>query len=108
MQPIIFIPLYVRYFSISHSKARVCHPQSNGKIEMYYKSIKNECIRRQSFIDNTDVRKSIEEYVQYYNYERLHSALYYLTLYDYLRNNVSGKLEERRKEYWLANMLANN
>ena len=36
---------YLRERDISHSKARVNHPQSNGKIERFHKSLKQECVR---------------------------------------------------------------
>ena len=39
---------YLRERDISHSRARPRHPQSNGKIERFHKSLKVECIRRKA------------------------------------------------------------
>lgn len=95
----------LKHFGIEHSKSRVNHPQSNGKIERYHRSIKSECIRKQSFLDDEDATHAIGKYVDHYNYERLHGSLNYLTPYDYLTNNIDEKIAERRKKLYKAKMI---
>jgi len=46
-------------------------------------------------INLDDERKQITEYIDYYNTKRLHSALFYLTPYDFLNNRIKEKLESR-------------
>ena len=60
-------------------EARVNHPQSNGKIERFHKSLKQECIRVTPMATLEEARKLIDGYVIDYNENRLHSALKYLT-----------------------------
>lgn len=91
---------YLRERDISHSKARVNHPQSNGKIERFHKSLKQECIRVTPMATLEEARKLIDSYVIDYNENRLHSALKYLTPADYLKGEkyIEQCLEERKKK----------
>ena len=45
-----------------------------------------------------DARKQIEKYIEYYNTERLHSSLYYLTPIDYVNDRIEERLTERRRK----------
>ena len=91
---------YLRERDISHSKARVNHPQSNGKIERFHKSLKEECVRVTPMANLEEARKLINDYVIDYNENRLHSALKYLTPADYLKGekHIEQCLEERKKK----------
>ena len=64
---------------VVHSRIRVGHPQSNGKMERFHKTLKSECVRTQALGGFEEVRKIIRTTVHEYNHERLHSALNYLT-----------------------------
>ena len=90
---------YLRERDISHSRARVNHPQSNGKIERFHKSLKQECVRVTAMTDLGEARRLIDGYVVDYNENRLHSALQYLAPADYLKGEEHIKqCLERRKE----------
>ncbi len=103
---------YLRERDISHSRARPYHPQSNGKIERFHKSLKGECVRVTAMADLEEARRLIAEYVEEYNTQRLHSALNYLTPADYLkgpeyveqrlkqRKLVLAAAAQRRRAYW--------
>jgi len=41
---------FLKIAGLKHIRTSVNYPQSNGKIEVWYKTIKTECIRRPSFI----------------------------------------------------------
>ena len=47
---------YLRERDISHSRARVRHPQSNGKMERFHKSLKRECVRVEPMNDLAEAR----------------------------------------------------
>jgi len=85
---------FLKIAGLKHIRTSVNYPQSNGKIEVWYKTIKTECIRRQSFITIEEARIKIAEFVYEYNYHRLHSAIYYVTPFDML----SGRAQEIFKE----------
>ncbi|MGB9876125.1 MAG: IS3 family transposase [bacterium] len=84
---------FLRLAGLQHTRTSLAYPQSNGKIERFHQSLKQECLRKRSLIDLMDARKQIGEYIDYYNRKRLHSALFYLTPEDFL----TGKVEERLK-----------
>lgn len=86
------------------------YPQSNGKIERFHRSLNQECLEVNSFINIDDARNTISKYVEYYNTTRLHSALGYLRPIDYLEGNpdklyqireskMKSAVQERNK-YW--------
>ena len=105
---------YLRERDISHSRTRDCHPQSNGKMERFHRSLKSECVRIRAMGDLEEARRLIAVYVRQYNTERLHSALHYLTPEDYLRGaehvqqrraergRAVQAAAERRRAYWRA------
>ncbi len=51
----------------------------NAVAESFFKTIKYECLNRYSFESYNKLYKSIEEYIKWYNTERLHSFLDYRT-----------------------------
>lgn len=107
---------FMREAGCAHSKARVRHPQSNGKIERWHKTVKSECVRRTPLGDLDEARHVVEDYVQHYNNVRLHSAIHYLTPADALKGPefIAQKLAQRktafdhadaqRRRYWKSTM----
>ena len=110
--------VFLRDAGCAHSKARVRHPQSNGKIERWHKSIKTECVRRTALGDLKEARAVVAAYVLNYNTVRLHSAINYLTPADALHGpaHIAAKLTQRkatfdaadakRRAYWKATAAA--
>lgn len=87
---------YIRNSGYTHVRTSVAYPQSNGKLERFHGTIKSEEIRRSSYLSLDDARAQIAEYVFYYNTERLHSAIYYLTPEDLLLGRMKERLQERQ------------
>jgi transposase InsO family protein len=63
---------------MTHVRTFPFYPQSNGKLERWHQSLKRECIRPNSPVSLTDVRRLVEKYVTEYNEVRLHSANGYI------------------------------
>jgi putative transposase len=55
------------------------YPQSNGKIERWHGTLKQECIRPRIPLTVEDARKIVGEFVNNYNDVRLHGAIGYVT-----------------------------
>lgn len=101
---------FIKFLELTHVKTSVAYPQSNGKLERFHKSLNIECLKMNSFIDFDDTKRIIAKYIEYYNTERLHSALYYLTPEDFLLGREKDKLQlresklkaasENRMRYW--------
>jgi hypothetical protein len=51
------------------------HPQSLGKIERFWGSLWRELLERETFLDLGDARQRIGHFIDYYNFQRPHSAL---------------------------------
>ena len=81
---------YLRNVGLKQTLISAGYPQSNGKMERFYKTIKGECIRRSSFLSISDARRIIAEFIAYYNDKRLHSALDYIAPL----NIILGRKEE--------------
>jgi len=105
---------FLKEAGLHHIKTSVGYPQSNGKIERYFRTMGEECLDVNSFLSIEDARSIIARYVDYYNTKRLHSALYYLTPEDFLMGRVEQRLKERehkiqdaiekRNLYWNSEM----
>ena len=86
------------------------HPQSNGKLERFNRTLKTEHVRRSAYLDYQDACVRMAQWIAYYNGVRLHSAIWYLTPNDVFYNKTAARLAERkeklhnafinRQEYW--------
>jgi len=83
---------FIRLCEMRHVRITPGYPQSNGKIEVWHKTLKSECIRPQTPLNLEDAFRVVERYVAHYNGVRLHAAVGYVTPKD--------KLEGRDKEIW--------
>ena len=54
---------------------RPLHPQTQGKIERFHRTMKNELLKRQAFIDLADADKHLREWRIKYNAVRPHEAI---------------------------------
>ena len=85
---------FIRLCGMTHVKTSFYYPQSNGKKERWYQTLKRECIRPGTPLSLEDARRIVALYVEHYNHVRLHSALGYITPAD--------KLAGREKEIFPA------
>ena len=99
---------YLNLVGIKHITAAPYHPQTNGKVERYHRTIKGE-ISLLSYETPTALRKAIRSFVDYYNYRHYHEGLDNATPYDVLcgrrqqilqrRREVKSRTIEARKSY---------
>lgn len=87
---------FIRHSRFTHVRTSVAYPQSNGKLERFHGTIKSEEIRRNSYLSVPDARNRIAQYIDYYNTERLHSAIHYLTPLDVLLGRIKERLDKRQ------------
>lgn len=89
---------FIRMAGMTHVRTAPFYPQSNGKLERYHKTIKNECIRPKVALSLEEARGQIADYIRYYNEERLHSALGYVAPKDKLEGRDKQIFTERDKK----------
>lgn len=93
---------YLQEVGITHRKTRFYYPQSNGKIERFFQSCKNEAVRRQSYLSLDDLKQQIGKYIQKYNFTRLHSSIGYITPNDMLQGRQTAIFEKRQQKLYDA------
>lgn len=69
---------------MTHVRTSPYYPQSNGKIERWHHTLKDEGIRPNTPLSLDDARKVAGEFIRRYNVERLHSGIGYVTPLDRL------------------------
>jgi len=99
---------YLHLVGIRHITASPFHPQTNGKIERYHRTVKGE-INRVPYDMPSELKEAIKAFIEYYNYRRYHEGLGNVTPYDvytgrYLeiiqrRKEVKSRTLETRKHY---------
>ena len=79
---------FIRLSGMTHVKTSPYYPQSNGKLERYHRTIKGSCLRVKTPLSLEDAQRVVTEFVTYYNHERLHSAIGYITPNDKLEGRA--------------------
>jgi putative transposase len=90
---------YLQLIGIRHILAAPFHPQTNGKLERYHRSIKKE-VNQLPYEAPSHMERAIADFVDYYNHRRYHKALGNVTPADVLYGRREQILE-RRKEVQL-------
>jgi transposase InsO family protein len=88
----------MRHFELDEIPTRVRHPESNGRIERYHRSVREEAFGDSDVENFYQAKDLLARWVRYYNEERLHSALKYLRPADYYRGNPEALLAERKRK----------
>lgn len=74
---------------IRHRLTRVGRPQTNGKVERFHRTIREECWRPRLFATEQEREHALRTFLHYYNHERPHTAL-------------GGKTPNQRREHYFA------
>jgi putative transposase len=104
---------FIRISGMTHVRTSPFYPQSNGKIERWYKSLKGECIRPGTPLSLDEARRLVRGCVDHYNSVRLNSATGYITPRDMLAGRQQEihaerdrKLETARKQRQVRRLQA--
>jgi putative transposase len=96
---------FIRLAGITHVRTSPYYPQSNGKLERWHGTLKQEDFRHKAPQNIEDARRGVGDFVTHYNEVRLHSSLGYITPYDKLAgkaqdiyDNRDSKLEAARSK----------
>jgi len=99
---------YLGLVGIKHITAAPYHPQTNGKIERYHRTMK-EKVNLVPYDTPSELVSEIASFVRYYNYYRYHEALKNVTPNDVYtgrqieilnyRKEVKAKTLQKRKRY---------
>jgi transposase InsO family protein len=94
---------YLEENGLSHTRGRPYHPQTQGKIERWHRSMKNQILLNNYYLP-CELQEHLQKFVSYYNHERYHEALNNLTPADvfYCRGEEILELREMIKRNTLA------
>ncbi len=90
---------FIGHCEMTHVRTSPYYPQSNGKLERYHRSIKQECIRLMTPLTLEDALRVVSGYVDNYNTNRYHSAIGYITPTDRLEGRHKAIFRERKRKY---------
>jgi putative transposase len=109
------IKSFLRKQGIKPVNGRACHPQTQGKIERYHRTMKN-VIKLENYYSPEELERAIADFVDYYNHRRYHESLNNLTPADVYYGRAEKILKERarikketmksrRKKYYKKNTI---
>ena len=82
---------YMGVVGIRHVLAAPYHPQTNGKLERYHRTLKDDC-NQVPYEVVEDLEAAIRDFVEFYNYRRYHQALRVVAPADVLEGRLEGNL----------------
>ena len=96
---------------MAHTRGAPYHPQTQGKIERYHRTMKN-VVKLQHYYFPWELEAALRDFVAYYNNERYHEAIENVTPADVYfgrrfevlteRSKIKRRTMERRKKEYLA------
>ena len=100
---------------MGHTRGRPYHPQTQGKIERYHRTMKN-VVKLENYYFPWELEAALRDFVAYYNHERYHESLdnvtpadaYFGRKYEVLseREKIKTRTMRKRKKEYLAAMAA--
>ena len=87
---------YVENQNMLHSRGRPFHPQTQGKIERYHRSMKN-VILLDNYYTPSELENRISQWVDYYNNYRYHESINNITPSNKY-NGLENKILKKRRE----------
>ena len=85
---------YLAEQRIEHTRGAPYHPQTQGKIERYHRSMKN-VVKLENYYYPWELEQAIGEWVQHYNHERYHESLDNVTPSDVYHGRSEEILDQR-------------
>ena len=85
---------YVDDKNIKHIRGKPNHPQTQGKIERYHRSMKN-IVKLDNYYFPDQLKARLAEFVEYYNNQRYHESLNNLTPADVYHGRAENILKQR-------------
>ncbi len=73
---------------VEHILTKSQSPQTIGKIESFHRNIQKELLRRHEYATIKEARKAISDYIEHYNYERVHMGIDYMVPADRFFNTA--------------------
>ena len=87
---------YLQENGMAHTRGRPYHPQTQGKIERWHRSMKNQILLNHYYLPR-ELQEQLQHFVSYYNHERYHESLDNLTPADVFYGRGQTILDQRER-----------
>jgi len=87
---------FLKAQGIKPINGRACHPQTQGKIERYHRTMKN-VIKLENYYSPEELERAIAHFVEFYNHHRYHESLNNMTPADVFYGRSEKILKERAR-----------
>ena len=87
---------YLEEKEMIHTRGKPYHPQTQGKIERYHRTMKN-VVKLRNYYQSEVLERELERFVNYYNNERAHESLQNVTPADVYHGRHYEVLSMRAK-----------
>ena len=87
---------YLNDNGMAHTRGRPYHPQTQGKIERWHRSMKNQILLNNYYLPG-ELQEHLQHFVNYYNHERYHESLDNLTPDNVFYGRGQAILNQREK-----------
>ncbi len=81
---------------MTHTRGAPYHPQTQGKIERWHRSMKNQILLNHYYLPS-ELQEHLQRFITYYNHERYHESLNNLTPADVFYGKNQEILEQREQ-----------
>ena len=105
---------YLKHYQMDHVRGAPYHPQTQGKIERYHRSMKS-IVKLDLYYAPSELEQAIASFVYYYNEQRYHEALDNVTPADMYfgrytavttqRERIKQQTLQQRREHYLQAVL---
>ena len=89
---------FIRLSGMTHVRTSPYYPQSNGKLERWHQTLKVTTIRPGAPQSLEEARRMVAAFVEYYNHQRLHSAIGFIAPADLLAGRAEAIWEARDRK----------
>jgi len=94
---------FLNTWNIEHRRTAVRHPESNGKIEVFHKTIKYERIYvKERYETYYEAKDDIADFIQYYAEKRLHQGIGFVTPKDMYTGKAEKIIVRRNRKHQQA------
>ena len=81
---------------MGHVRGAPAHPQTQGKIERYHRTMKN-VVKLDNYYNSSQLKDRIKQFVRYYNFKRYHESLNNLAPADVYYGRSEEILKQRNE-----------
>jgi putative transposase len=89
---------FIRLWQTTHVFTSPHYPQSNGKLERYHRTLKEQAIRPKTPLTLEDAKRVVGDFIDHYNAIRLHAGIGYIAPNDRLAGRHAAIFASRDKK----------